>query len=79
MHRELPVYIFIRNTIVLCILFVFISAFIIEKGRQERGESSLFKAPKFKTNQAIDPNNYDMGKSTKYESVDAYVNISEAK
>lgn len=42
MERKLPLYIFIRNSVILCVLFVIISILIIEHRKQIRGEESLF-------------------------------------
>lgn len=43
MHRELPLYIFLRNTVILCLLFFTISFVIIERGKIERGDHSIFQ------------------------------------
>lgn len=43
MRKELPLYIFLRNTIVLCLLFFTISFVIIERGKIQRGDHSIFQ------------------------------------
>lgn len=43
MHKELPLYIFLRNTVILCLIFFTTSIVIIERGKIERGEHSIFK------------------------------------
>ncbi|MBI9066997.1 MAG: hypothetical protein JEZ09_06875 [Salinivirgaceae bacterium] len=42
MERKLSIYVFIRNSIILCVLFLIVSIIIIEHRKQLRGEESLF-------------------------------------
>lgn len=60
MHRELPLYIFIKNTLLLCLVFFATSAIIIERGRIERGENSLFNSILIKQNNIRDYNNFEI-------------------
>ena len=79
MHKELPIYIFIRNSVVLCVLFFLISAVIIERGRQERGEKSLFNNIIFKQKNFIDHNQFDASKSIKSDPINVYADFNEKK
>ncbi len=72
MHRELPLYIFIRNAIFLCFAFFMVSGVIIEKGRQERGEKSLFNEIFIKHKKIIDYNDYDINNSFNSDPINAY-------
>lgn len=52
MERKLPLYIFIRNSIIIFLLFLLVSILIIEHRKQMHGEDSLFsKKENFKTTQ----------------------------
>ena len=79
MHKELPIYLFIRNSAVLCILFFLVSAVIIERGRHERGENSLFNNMIFKQKNIIDYNYFDASKTIDSDPINAYVNLTEKK
>ncbi len=74
MHRELPLYIFVRNTVILCFVFFVVSALIIEHGRYERGENSLFNLIKIKQNKIRDYNNFDISNSQKADPINFYSN-----
>lgn len=63
MHRELPLYIFIKNTILLCLVFFATSAIIIERGRIERGENSILNRILIKQKDIRDYNNFEITNS----------------
>ena len=73
MYRELPLYIFIRNAIILCFLFFMISGIIIEKRRQDRGEESLFNRV-IKHKNIMDYNDHDIINSLNSDPINAYKN-----
>ncbi len=77
MHRELPLYVFVRNAIVLCFVFFMVSGIIIEKGRQERGEESLFNGIGIKHKKIIDYNDHDIINSINADPINAYKDNSE--
>lgn len=60
MRQELPLHIFIRNSIIVSLLFFIISGFIIEKRRQNNGEKPIFKNTIFKNNDIMQYNDYDI-------------------
>jgi hypothetical protein len=63
MHRELPLYIFIKNTILLCLVFFGTSAIIIERGRIERGENLILNRILIKQKDIRDYNNFEITNS----------------
>jgi len=79
MHKELPIYIFIRNSAMLCILFFLVSAVIIERGRHERGEKSLFNNMIFKQKNIIDYNYFDASKMIDSDPINTYVSFIESR
>lgn len=60
MRKELPLRIFIRNSVVLSLLFFVVSGVIIEKRRQQNGEKSLFNNTIIKQDNTMDKNEYDI-------------------
>jgi len=76
MQQELPLYIFIRNSIMLCLAFFFISSVIIERGRKERGENSLFNISIIKKNGIRDYKNINLSKSQDLNTIYEYTNFS---
>ncbi|MDA3893859.1 MAG: hypothetical protein PF517_19540 [Salinivirgaceae bacterium] len=65
MHRELPLHIFIRNTVILCLLFFVVSVVIIESRKVARGENSIFNSIMIKKTNTRNYNNSDFSKSKK--------------
>jgi len=60
MQKELPLYVFIRNSLILTFLFFIISAIIIERGRSERGENSLFNGIILNQKNILEYKDYDI-------------------
>jgi len=50
MSKQNSLYVFIRNTIFLILMFLVISSIIIEKGKKDRGEKSIFNKVMIKHN-----------------------------
>jgi len=78
MHRELPLYIFIRNTVILCLLFFAISFVIIERGKIERGENSIFNGIIINKNNIRDYNSPDVTSTDKKDQDFHYSNFTSA-
>lgn len=78
MHKELPLYVFIRNTVILCLLFFTISFVIIERGKIERGENSIFNGIINNKNNIRDYNSPDISTIEKNYYDHQYSNLTLA-
>lgn len=66
MERKLPLYIFIRNSIILCVLFLIVSILIIEHRKQLQGGESLFSRKSSFDEASLTVNKSDINSQNSY-------------